>query len=93
MMEQTQGQTRAEYQRDWQKAYRARQQPPAPAVALAPVIKPEPEKRAVQRPPWHVGMHRAGGTRFGDDDWTITPENDPLILAGGSFGKSHPAPR
>ena len=87
------------------RAYRASQraEPPAAITATPPlrlplraIPKPEPEKRATQRPPWHFGdTGRVGGVRFGDDDWYIPADRDPAMAqpGGGSpRGRSHPAP-
>lgn len=94
----TQQPDRAAYLRDYQRTYmqarRARQAPEP--VPLVPILKPEPEKRATQRAPWHFGdKGRTGCSRYGDDDWTLTPENDPARFqpgGGSAFGKARPAP-
>jgi hypothetical protein len=86
---------RAAYQHAQYAARRQRQQQ-APAVLLKPVLKPIPEKAAVQRAPWHFGdTGRTGCSRYGDDDWAISPENDRARFqpgGGSAFGKAQPAP-
>jgi len=93
---------RAAYQRAYYESRHPQQETvPPPVAAPAPVAplrvpllrltKPTPERRAVARPPWHQGDPRPvnGCTRYGDDDWPISPAQDAAM--GIRFGRSTPA--